>query len=289
MDEVVRVMLKVTDYVMRFAPFGVFGAVAGAITTQGLGMLLVFGKFMLSFYIALAVLWAGAHRRRLPGARQDIFRLLKLVRGPMLVGFSTASSESVYPKLMEQLEKFGIKTRVTGFVPWATPFNLDGSMMLPPSPRCSSPGPTTSDDLTAQVTMLLVLMVSSKGHRRRAALLAGRRRRRAAHVRPAGSRPAAGARHRPLPRHGRTVTNVLGNAIATSVVAKWENAIDPVPDELAGRRRPCRCRRSDQRRPAGLMGRWDCLLRVRHQPSDVEPIPRPVLPAPGFFLILLPP
>ncbi|MGG6495048.1 UNVERIFIED_CONTAM: cation:dicarboxylase symporter family transporter, partial [Bacteroidetes bacterium 56_B9] len=57
MDEVVHVMLKVTDYVMRFAPFGVFGAVAGAITTQGLGMLAVFGKFMLSFYLALAVLW----------------------------------------------------------------------------------------------------------------------------------------------------------------------------------------------------------------------------------------
>jgi Na+/H+-dicarboxylate symporter len=96
MEEVVHVMLKVTDYVMRFAPFGVFGAVAGAITTQGLGMLLVFGK-LLSFYIALAVLWAVLIGAGYLVLGKDIFRLLKLVRGPMLVGFSTASSESVYP------------------------------------------------------------------------------------------------------------------------------------------------------------------------------------------------
>ncbi len=235
MDEVVHVMLRVTDYVMRFAPFGVFGAVAGAITTQGLGMLLVFGKLMLSFYLALAVLWCVLIAAGYVVLGKDIFRLLKLVRGPMLVGFSTASSESVYPKLMEQLEKFGIKTRVTGFVlPLGYSFNLDGSMMyttfLALFIAQAYDIPMT---LTAQVTMLLVLMVSSKGIAGvpRSSLVVG------AAVLPMFGLPEAGLLLVLGIDHfldmGRTVTNVLGNAIATSVVAKWENAIDPVPDELA--------------------------------------------------------
>ncbi len=235
MDEIVHVMLKVTDYVMRFAPFGVFGAVAGAITTQGLGMLLVFGKFMASFYIALAVLWAILIGAGYLVLGKDIFRLLKLVRSPMLVGFSTASSESVYPKLMEQLEKFGIKNRVTGFVlPLGYSFNLDGSMMyttfLALFIAQAYDIPMT---LTAQITMLLVLMVSSKGIAGvpRASLVV------VAAVLPMFGLPEAGLLLVLGIDHfldmGRTVTNVLGNAIATSVVAKWEGAIDPVPDELA--------------------------------------------------------
>jgi Na+/H+-dicarboxylate symporter len=198
-------------------------------------MLLVFGKFMLSFYIALAVLWAVLIGAGYLVLGKDIFRLLKLVRGPMLVGFSTASSESVYPKLMEQLEKFGIKTRVTGFVlPLGYSFNLDGSMMyttfLALFIAQAYDIPMT---LTAQVTMLLVLMVSSKGIAGvpRSSLVV------VAAVLPMFGLPEAGLLLVLGIDHfldmGRTVTNVLGNAIATSVVAKWENAIDPVPDELA--------------------------------------------------------
>lgn len=237
MDEVVHVMLKVTDYVMRFAPFGVFGAVAGAITTNGLGMLVIFGKFMLSFYVALAVLWLVLIGAGYLVLGRDVFRLLKLVRGPLLVGFSTASSESVYPKLMEQLEKFGIKTRVTGFVlPLGYSFNLDGSMMyttfLALFIAQAYDIPMT---LTAQITMLLVLMVSSKGIAGvpRASLVV------VAAVLPMFGLPEAGLLLILGIDHfldmGRTVTNVLGNAIATAVVAKWEGAIDPVPDALAER------------------------------------------------------
>ena len=94
MEEVVHVMLKVTDYVMRFAPVGVFGAVAGAITINGLGMLFVFGKLLLSFYAALAALWVVLIGAGYVVLGKDVFKLLKLIRGPMLVGFSTASSES---------------------------------------------------------------------------------------------------------------------------------------------------------------------------------------------------
>ncbi|HET7775607.1 MAG TPA: dicarboxylate/amino acid:cation symporter [Azospira sp.] len=235
MDEVVHVMLKVTDYVMRFAPFGVFGAVAAAITTNGLGMLLVFGKFMASFYIALAALWSVLILAGFVVLGKDVFRLIKLVRGPLLVGFSTASSESVYPKLMEQLEKFGIKTRVTGFVlPLGYSFNLDGSMMyttfLALFIAQAYDIPMT---ITAQITMLLVLMISSKGIAGvpRASLVV------VAAVLPMFNLPEAGLLLVLGIDHfldmGRTVTNVLGNSIATAVVAKWEGAIDPVSDALA--------------------------------------------------------
>ena len=235
MDEVVHVMLKVTDYVMRFAPFGVFGAVAGAITTNGLGMLLVFGKFMLSFYVALAALWALLILAGFIVLGKDVFRLIKLVRGPLLVGFSTASSESVYPKLMEQLEKFGIKTRVTGFVlPLGYSFNLDGSMMYTTFLALFiAQAYDIPMSLTAQITMLLVLMVSSKGIAGvpRASLVV------VAAVLPMFNLPEAGLLLVLGIDHfldmGRTVTNVLGNSIATAVVAKWEGAIDPVSEELA--------------------------------------------------------
>ncbi len=235
MEEVVHVMLKVTDYVMRFAPVGVFGAVAGAITTQGLGMLLVFGKLLVSFYVALAALWCVLIAAGYLVLGKDVFRLLKLVRGPMLVGFSTASSESVYPKLMEQLEKFGIRNRVTSFVlPLGYSFNLDGSMIYTTFAALfvaqAYDIPLT---LGAQITMLLVLMVSSKGIAGvpRASLVV------VAAVLPMFGLPEAGLLLVLGIDHfldmGRTVTNVLGNAIATAVVAKWEGAIDPVDPALA--------------------------------------------------------
>jgi Na+/H+-dicarboxylate symporter len=237
MEEVVHVMLKVTDYVMRFAPVGVFGAVAGIITTQGLGMLTVFGKLLISFYIALAALWLVLITAGYLVLGKDVFRLLKLVRGPMLVGFSTASSESVYPKLMEQLEKFGIKNRVTSFVlPLGYSFNLDGSMIYTTFAAlfvAQAYGIELS--LGTQITMLLVLMVSSKGIAGvpRASLVV------VAAVLPMFNLPEAGLLLVLGIDHfldmGRTVTNVLGNAIATAVVAKWENAVSPIDEALAER------------------------------------------------------
>jgi Na+/H+-dicarboxylate symporter len=235
MEEVVHVMLKVTDYVMRFAPIGVFGAVAGIITTQGLGMLVVFGKLLASFYIALAVLWLVLIAAGYFVLGKEVFRLLKLVRSPMLLGFSTASSESAYPKLMEQLEKFGVKDRITGFVlPLGYSFNLDGSMLY-----CAFAalfiGQAYGIDLSlgTQITMLLVLMISSKGVAGvpRSSLVV------VAAVLPMFGLPEAGLLLILGIDHfldmGRTATNVLGNAIATAVVAKWENGIDPVDESLA--------------------------------------------------------
>lgn len=235
MDEVVHVMLKVTNYVMRFAPLGVFGAVAGIITTQGLGMLVVFGKLLASFYIALAVLWLVLIAAGYVVLGREVFRLLKLVRSPMLLGFSTASSESAYPKLMEQLEKFGVRDRITGFVlPLGYSFNLDGSMLY-----CAFAalfiGQAYGVDLSlgTQITMLLVLMISSKGVAGvpRSSLVV------VAAVLPMFGLPEAGLLLILGIDHfldmGRTATNVLGNALATAAVAKWEGAIEPVDEALA--------------------------------------------------------
>lgn len=235
MEEIVHVMLKVTDYVMRFAPVGVFGAVAGIITVQGLGMLGVFGKLLVSFYITLAALWLVLIAGGYFVLGKDVFRLLKIVRGPMLVGFSTASSESVYPKLMEQLEKFGIKNRVISFVlPLGYSFNLDGSMVYTTFAALFVAQAYGIDlSLGTQFTMLMVLMVSSKGIAGvpRASLVV------VAAVLPMFNLPEAGLLLVLGIDHfldmGRTVTNVLGNAIATAVVAKWENAIEPVASDLA--------------------------------------------------------
>jgi len=234
-EEVVHVMLQVTDYVMRFAPVGVFAAVASVITTQGLGILLVYGRYMATFFLALATLWAVLIGAGYLVLGKDVFRLLKLIRGPMLIGFSTATSESAYPKLMEQLEKFGIKDRVTGFVlPLGYSFNLDGSMMYTAfAALFVSQAYDIPLTLGQQITMLLVLMVSSKGIAGvpRASLVV------VAAVLPMFGLPEAGLLLVLGVDHfldmGRTVTNILGNAIATAVVAKWENAIEPVSEALA--------------------------------------------------------
>jgi Na+/H+-dicarboxylate symporter len=234
-QEIGHVMLQVTNYVMRFAPVGVFAAVACVITTQGLGILLVYGKYIASFFLALGVLWLLLIAAGYLVLGKEVFRLIKLIRGPMLLGFSTASSESAYPKLMEQLEKFGVQNRVTGFVlPLGYSFNLDGSMVYAAfAALFIAQAYNIPLTLGQQVTMLLVLMVSSKGVAGvpRASLVV------VAAVLPMFNLPEAGLLLVMGVDHfldmGRTVTNVLGNAIATAVVAKWENAIEPVSEELA--------------------------------------------------------
>ena len=111
------------------APFGVFAAVAAVITTQGLGVLVTYGKFIGGFYLGLAVLWVVLIGAAACSCRERI-RAAGTVREPIMIAFSTASSEAAYPKTMEQLEKFGVKDRITGFVlPLGYSFNLDGSMM----------------------------------------------------------------------------------------------------------------------------------------------------------------
>ncbi|MGO4158417.1 dicarboxylate/amino acid:cation symporter [Cupriavidus sp. YAF13] len=229
-----HVMLKITNYVMAFAPVGVFGAVAAVITAEGLGVLVVYAKLLGAVYLSLALLWVALIAGGYFFLGRDVFRLLKMVRAPLMIGFATASSESAYPKVIEQLGRFGVKERITGFVlPLGYSFNLDGSIMYTSFAAlfvAQVYGIHLS--LTQQVTMLLVLLVTSKGIAGvpRASLVV------VAAVLPMFGLPEAGILLVLGIDHvldmGRTVTNVLGNAIATTVVAKSEGAIGaPVPEE----------------------------------------------------------
>ena len=231
-EDLGKMMLRVTDFVMRFAPLGVFGAVAAAITVQGIGVLVTYGRFIGEFYVALLVLWValiGAGYLFL-GAR--VFTLLKLVKQPTILAFSTASSEAAYPSVMEQLKKFGVPDKITGFVlPLGYSFNLDGSMMYSAfASLFIAQAYNIQLSLTEQITMLLVLMITSKGIAGvpRASIVV------VAAVLPMFKLPEAGVLLilgiDQFLDMGRTATNVIGNSIATAVVAKSEGLLGATRD-----------------------------------------------------------
>ena len=225
----VPVMLKVTGYVMFFAPLGVFAAIANVVTTQGLGVLLVYGKVLGGFYFALLVLWAVLIGLGYFVLNSKIFPLLSAIREPIILGFSTASSEAAYPRVMEQLRRLGISERVIGFVlPLGYSFNLDGSMIYTTfASLFVAQAYNIPLTLGQQIAMLLILMVSSKGIAGvpRSALVV------VAAVLPMFNLPEAGVLLimgiDVFLDMGRTATNVLGNSIATAVIAKWEGAYEP--------------------------------------------------------------
>ncbi|BBB62572.1 membrane attached sodium:dicarboxylate symporter family protein [Undibacterium sp. KW1] len=229
-EETANTMLKITDYVMRFAPIGVFAAVAAAITVQGLEVVLTYGKFLGSFFLALALLWVILIAVGFLFLGREVFRLMGLIKEPMIIAFSTASSEASYPKTIEQLEKFGVSSKITGFVlPLGYSFNLDGSMVYQAfAVMFIAQAYGIEMSLSQQITILLVLMVSSKGMAgvSRASLVV------VAAVLPMFNLPEAGLLLimgvDQFLDMGRTATNVLGNSIATSVVAKWEEGKEPV-------------------------------------------------------------
>jgi Na+/H+-dicarboxylate symporter len=227
-DEVAAVILRLTRYVMALAPIAIFSALAATVLSQGAGVLLVYAKYIGSFYLALVLLWVffagvlymGIGRRRTG-------QLLQMIRAPLLLAFSTSSSEAAYPLTLERLESFGVSTRIASFVlPLGYSFNLCGSAMY-----CSFGVLFIAQifriDLSVhqQIMMLLVLMVTSKG-------IAG--------VPRAGLMViAASLGYFGLPEQGllyviavdhvldmgRTATNVFGNAVASTLVARWENEL----------------------------------------------------------------
>jgi Na+/H+-dicarboxylate symporter len=234
-DELVPLMLRFTDYVMRFAPFGVFAAMAAVITTQGVGVLVTYGKFVSAFYFALFVLWVIIIAAGTVVLGGSISTLLRYLRQPMAIAFSTSSSEAAFPKMIEQLMKFGVSERIAGFVlPLGYSFNLDGSMMYQTfAALFVAQAFGIEMNVTTQITMLLVLMVTTKG-------IAGVPR--ASLVVVAATLPMF---H--LPTNGlvllvgidqfldmgRTMTNVIGNGVATAVIAKWESELaEPVAEDL---------------------------------------------------------
>ncbi|MCL2894461.1 dicarboxylate/amino acid:cation symporter [Brenneria tiliae] len=232
-EELAKVMFRVTDYVMSLAPIAVFAAIASAITTQGLGLLYDFGKLIGEFYLGLAILWAALFLVGYAFLGKPIFTLAKLIREPTVLAFATASSESAYPKTMEALTKFGVPKRITSFVlPLGYSFNLDGSMMYQSFAILFIAQAYNIDlSVTQQILILLTLMITSKGMAgvARASVVV------VAATLPMFSLPEAGILLiigiDQFLDMGRTATNVIGNSISTAVVAKLENSIGEPEEE----------------------------------------------------------
>jgi len=223
-DELAKIMFRVTDYVMRFAPLGVFAAMAAAITTEGLGVLVSYGKLIGEFYLGLALLWAILFGVGYLFLGKSTFRLGGLIKEPTLLAFSTASSESAYPKTIEALSRFGVSKRISGFVlPLGYSFNLDGSMMYQSfAVLFIAQAYNIEMNFTQQLTLLLVLMVTSKGMAgvARASLVVVAATLPMFHLPEAGLLLIMGIDQ--FFDMGRTATNVVGNSLATAVIAKLE-------------------------------------------------------------------
>src|SRR5438270_4759660 len=228
-ESLVRVLLQVTDYVMRCAPFAVFTAVASAIAERGPSIIATFGKFVGSFYVGLIILWAlliGACFL-IVGPRTR--HLVRYIRDPVVLAFSTASSEAAYPRTLEELERFGVPPRIASFVlPLGYSFNLDGSMMYMTFASifiAQAYGIHLS--LGQEITMLLVLMITSKGMAGvpRASLVVIAATLSMFKIPEAGLLLILAVDH--FLDMGRSATNVVGNAVAASVVARWEGDLGP--------------------------------------------------------------
>lgn len=227
LDSVAHIMLKVTGFVMNFAPFAVFGAMAGIIAVKGPIVLVTYGKFIIQFYLGLLSLWVVIAFVGWLILGKPVFRLLGMIKDPLLLAFGTASSEAAYPRTMEELEKFGCDSRIVSFVlPLGYSFNLDGSMMyMTFASLFIAQAYNMHLSIDQQITMLLVLMITSKGiagvPRASLVVIAGTLS--MFHIPEAGLLLLLGVDH--LLDMGRSATNVIGNAMATAVVSKWENKL----------------------------------------------------------------
>jgi Na+/H+-dicarboxylate symporter len=235
-EGLVAVMLRLTDYVMRFAPYAVFAAVAATLAEQGPGVIGKLAYFMGSVYLGLALLWVMLGLLAFLVIGRRVFSLARYIREPILVAFSTASSEAAFPRTLEALDRFGAPPRISSFVlPLGYSFNLDGSMMYMTFASLFIAQAYGIDlPLGTQIAMLLTLMITSKG-------IAGVPRASLVVIAATLSQfnlPEAGLLLILAIDHfldmGRSATNVVGNAVASVVVARWEGELDPeAPPELA--------------------------------------------------------
>jgi Na+/H+-dicarboxylate symporter len=229
-------MIKLTGYVMKAAPLAVFAAISSVVAEKGLSVLITYGKFMGSFYIALFVLWALLIAVGYVFLGKRVFTLMREVKEAFFLSFATASSEAAYPKILDALDRFGVSRKISSFVmPLGYSFNLDGSMMY-----CTFASLFIAQfygielPMGTQIAMLFTLMVTSKG-------MAG--------IPSASLVVIAGTLAQfNLPVEGmllilgvdrfldmgRSATNAVGNSIASAVVAKWEGEL--LPEDQAAKR-----------------------------------------------------
>ena len=226
-EQIAAVMLKVTDFVIKLAPLAVFAALTSTVASHGIGIVATYAKFVGGFYLSLAILWAllAVVGALVMGRRfGDLFAA---IRPPMLLAFSTASSEAAYPRLLEGLQAIGLPPRIVSFVlPLGYSFNLDGSMMYCTFATlfiAQAYGITLS--LAQQVTLLFVLMITSKGIAGvpKASLVVIAATLSFFKLPEAGLLLILGADQ--LLDMGRSATNVVGNSVACAVVSRWEGAL----------------------------------------------------------------
>ena len=224
LDVVAHVILKMVAYVMWVAPLGVFGAVAAAVANYGFEIFSLYAHYLLDFVIGILVLWVVLLIVGYFILGNRLWDLLKRIKSPLLIAFSTTSSEAVFPKLVEELERFGCKSKIVSFtLPLGYSFNLDGSMMYMTFASVFIAQVYGVDmSLGEQLTMLLVLMLTSKGVAGvpRASLIVI-----VATCAMFGIPPEGIALILPIDHFcdmARSMTNVLGNALATTAVDKWE-------------------------------------------------------------------
>ena len=231
-DELAHVMLAITGYVMKLAPVAVFAAMAATVAVNGLEILLRFAVFMADFYFGLILLWSLLVFAGFVVLGPRVLKLMKLIKEAFMLSFATASSEAAYPKILDALDRFGVKRKISSFVmPLGYSFNLDGSMMY-----CTFATLFIAQvygihmSIAQQVTMLLLLMVTSKGMAGvpRASLVVIAATLAYFRMPEAGLILILAVDH--LLDMGRSATNVVGNSVAAAVVAKWENQIvEPAP------------------------------------------------------------
>ncbi|HEX2607571.1 MAG TPA: dicarboxylate/amino acid:cation symporter [Flavisolibacter sp.] len=222
-----HIILKMVNYVMNFAPIGVFGAIASVVAVNGFRIFNFYIVYFLYFLLGIAILWIVLLLVGSLILKGRLRELLKRIGNPLLVAFSTTSSEAVFPKLTEELERFGCKDRIVAFVlPLGYSFNLDGSMMYMTFASLAIAQAYGIDlPLGTQLTMLLVLMLTSKGIAGvpRASLVVVLATCAMFKIPPEGVALILPIDH--FCDMFRTMTNVVGNALATSVVSKWEGEL----------------------------------------------------------------
>ncbi|MEY2942985.1 MAG: hypothetical protein RLY97_999 [Pseudomonadota bacterium] len=231
-EALAELMLQITNYVMRFAPFAVFGALASVIATKGLSILITYGVLVGEFYGALLLLWAILLGIGAVFLRGKIITLIRYIRQPVLITFSTASSEAGLPRLFEQLDRFGVPRRISGFIlPLGYSFNLDGSMMyMSFATLFIAQAYGIHLDFGTQILMLLTLMVSSKGIAGvpRASLVVIAATLSQFHLPVEGIALLLGIDT--FLDMGRSATNIVGNAVATAVITQSEGMLE-VPED----------------------------------------------------------
>jgi Na+/H+-dicarboxylate symporter len=227
MDAVSHIMFKVTNFVMKFAPYGVFGAVAAVVAKQGLSVISGYLYLIATFYggllfFGLVILGLICYFLKIP-----FVKLLQHIREPIMLAFSTASSESAFPKTIEALEKYGCSNRIISFVlPLGYSFNLDGSIMyMAFATQFIAQAYGMDLNIQQQIMMLLMLLVTSKGMagvpRASMVVIAGMLE--SFNIPEAGLLLILGVDQ--ILDMGRSATNVVGNAVATAVVSKWEKEL----------------------------------------------------------------